>query len=699
MSRYYLLNKYFVSHKRNCILIFFVSVCGITFGQSPNWSAPNPAQYNFNATMTAIIKLDGVPTYDVNDQLAVFAGNEIRGLSSAILIGNDLYFFVTIVSNNVAETMTIKYYNHSMDRIFTYEQTFLFQAHQIYGTIDDYLVYDFYLEGIAPLVFSAFPTFEALENCPISPIYLNDFILNRDDKSAIIWSVENNPDLILSLDSDTLYISGAQGFSGNTALTLLVNDTVLGGLMYALTMNVAILPYNSDFEWSGLPHQGIVKGDTFQIIDLDSFVVGAQSNGLLYDYYPIINESTPAVPTPNWFVSSKYPITMTVTTRINYTPKYQFGHPDDKLIAMSSSGQITGIGLKESITGLYFLSVGSHIVGDSIMLRFYSGEKKQIFNYKTKIAFDSGLILGNIDNPYIIDFAPIVPEINPTNECNFEIVDKDFTGTEQFLFFVVDTSFPNCLKDTTTVTLCIVDSETELFTLYRDTDGDGLGDPDQYITTCVIPVDGYVDNDDDCNDQEINSDIVTTSITEASGTPNDGFVCKNVATTIQVNQNALSYHWSTNETSSSINVNPLTTTIYLVTVTLPSGCIQIISDTVWVEGKVIKNSGDDGFGTLRNIVSCAMEGDIITFDIPQTKLSNLINTLVINKSITIDGQVNPQPIINIDFQTNSPGISIIPGKTLTLQNIDIALKNWTNQSTFSGSGHVNINQMVKIFNH
>ncbi|HMR90243.1 MAG TPA: hypothetical protein PKD51_18905, partial [Saprospiraceae bacterium] len=410
MSRYYLLNKYFVSQKRNFILIFLMSVCSIVLGQGSNWTAPDPSQFNYNATMTAVVKLEGVASSNVNDRLAVFSGNEIRGLSSTILIGNDLYFFVTIVSNEVSDTMTIKYYNQDMDRVFTYNRPFIFQANQIYGTIDDYLVYEFFLSGVSPLSFGAIPTQIGFETCELAPIYLNDYILNRDDNS-VIWIYENNADLILGLQGDTLHISGAQGFTGNTVLGLLVYDILPGGLAYSLTINVTIMPYNSDFEWNNLPNQGIVIGDTFEIVALDTFVMGGQGNSLLYDYLPIITEAIPPVPQPNWFVTSKYPVTMTVTARIDYTPKYQFAHPDDKLIAMSSSGQITGIAVRESITGLYFLSIGSQIVGDSIMLRFYSGEKKQIFNYKTKIAFDSGRILGNIDEPYVIDFAPIIPMI------------------------------------------------------------------------------------------------------------------------------------------------------------------------------------------------------------------------------------------------------------------------------------------------
>jgi hypothetical protein len=697
MSRYYLLNKYFVSQKRNCILIFLMSVCGIVLGQGSNWTAPDPSQYNYNATMTAVIKLEGVNASNEHDELAIFSGSEIRGLSSTILIGNDLYFFVTIVSNSVSDTMTIKYYNHDMDRIFTYGQPLIFQANQIYGTIDNYLVYDFYLEGIPPLEFGPIPVFEGLENCPIPPIYLNDYITNRDDKSAIVWSVENNPDLILSLESDTLQIAGATGFTGNTVLSISVNDTSLGGLMYAFNIQVTILPSFAPLEWNGLPNQGIVRGDTFEIVALDSFIMVGQGDSLLYDYHPIITEAIPPVPQPNWFVTSKYPVTMTVTAKLQYTPKFQFDHPDDKLIAMSSSGQITGIAVRNETTGLFFLSVGSHIVGDSIQLIFYSGQKKEILYYRTKIFFDSGRIVGNIESPYVIDFAPIIPMINAENICQFDIVDTNFIGSEQFSFFVRDATYSNCLNDSTSVALCIVEDEMDLFTYYRDADGDGLGDPNEYITSCLVIPDGYVDNDDDCNDgQTIDPNISLVINENSSFADDDGIVCNGANVNIDASGGS-NYQWSSGQITSNITAVINADSTFYVTVTFPSGCKGVASVDIIKVGKIVTSSSDSGLGSLRSVVGCAVDGDTITYDQPTVNISNLIAPIPVEHSIAIHGLSNVErPIIFIDFGQATHGFMISSGKTLTLKNIDITTLNHQTQALLTGSGHVIIEGIVEI---
>lgn len=697
MSRYYLLNKYFVGQKQNCILIFFLSVCSIVLGQGSNWTAPDPSQYNYNATMTAIVKLEGVNAFNEHDKLAVFAGSEIRGLSSNILIGNDLYFFVTIVSNIVLDTMTIKYYNHDMDRIFTYERPFIFQANQIYGTIDNYLVYEFYLAGMSPLEFGPIPIFEGLENCPISPIFLNDYIANRDDKSSLIWSVENNLDLIVSLDSDTLQIVGATGFSGNTLLFVMVNDTSSGGLMYSFNIQVTILPYSTPLEWNDLPHQGIVRGDTFEIIDLDSFVMGYQSDSLLYHYRPLISEESPPVPQPNWFVTSKFPVTMTVTAKIQYTSNFQFGHPDDKLVSISSTGQVTGIAVRNEPTGLFFLSIGSHILGDSIQVRFYSGQKKQILYYYTKIFFDSGLVLGHIESPYVIDFAPIIPIIKIDNTCEFKIVDTHFVGSEEFSFFVRDATYSSCLNDSTSVTLCIVNPEMELFTYFRDADGDGLGDPNEYITSCLGIPDGYVDNDDDCNDgQAVDPNILLVINENSSFEDDDGIVCNGAIVNIQASGGS-NYQWSSGQTTSSITAVINSDSTFYVTVTFPSGCKGVASVDIIKVGKIVTSSSDNGLGSLRSIIGCATDGDIITYDQQSVSTTNLVAPILVENSIAIHGvSTVDRPIIFIDFGLATHGLMISTDKTLNIKDIDIHILNHQTQPLFTGSGYINIDGFVEI---
>ena len=63
-------------------------------------------------------------------------------------------------------------------------------------------------------------------------------------------------------------------------------------------------------------------------------------------------------------------------------------------------------------------------------------------------------------------------------------------------------------------------------TFYADTDGDGLGDPDNSVEDCSLP-DGFVNNDDDCDDTDA---TIGAEMTFYADTDNDGFGDANTTT-------------------------------------------------------------------------------------------------------------------------------------------------------------------------
>ena len=99
------------------------------------------------------------------------------------------------------------------------------------------------------------------------------------------------------------------------------------------------------------------------------------------------------------------------------------------------------------------------------------------------------------------------------------------------------------------------------------------------------------------------------------------------------------------------------------------------------EGLVVRDAGNAGYSTLRNVVACAKDGDIITYD--QTAMipvstSALTQPLDIDKSLTFMGlDINNRPEIMVDFATlgSSPGIRIMNNKTVILKDIDLRESN------------------------
>ncbi|HMQ49652.1 MAG TPA: SdrD B-like domain-containing protein, partial [Saprospiraceae bacterium] len=109
--------------------------------------------------------------------------------------------------------------------------------------------------------------------------------------------------------------------------------------------------------------------------------------------------------------------------------------------------------------------------------------------------------------------------------------------------------------------------------------------------------------------------VVISNIDGATASVNDASVCPGDQATLTVTVSGgtlpFTYLWSTNETSASINVNPLVTTTYYVTVTDGNGCPAIAEGTVTTYPVPVANAGNDDdicFGAQTTLTASASGG-------------------------------------------------------------------------------------------
>jgi hypothetical protein len=266
----------------------------------------------------------------------------------------------------------------------------------------------------------------------------------------------------------------------------------------------------------------------------------------------------------------------------------------------------------------------------------------------------------------------------------------------KFEFSAADAMYPDYLRAVTRTTFCIVSDASQLTIQYLDADGDGLGDPDTYITACAT-AEGYVDNGDDCNDNQVFDPAIILLITENSGyAPDDGLVCSGSPVSLMAS-GGIDYLWSTGQVAASINPVILSDSTFYVTVTFGSGCKGVSFAVIKKEGKIVTNSGDTGLGSLRSVISCVSDGDIVTYDQPLVSTSSLNSRIFVNNTIAIEGLSSVErPDILMDFNQNTYGFQVTGDKILTLKNIDVTLLNNTVHPLITGEGSVVIDGLVKI---
>jgi hypothetical protein len=114
---------------------------------APDWQSPNASDYeNFTVMM---VKIEDAlkPNATSGDLMAVFVGDELRGVAKpASIVGsesNDASNYVLKVFGNEADgtllDITLKYYNAQLQKIFTYSCTITFSSDEPIGITEDFI--------------------------------------------------------------------------------------------------------------------------------------------------------------------------------------------------------------------------------------------------------------------------------------------------------------------------------------------------------------------------------------------------------------------------------------------------------------------------------------------------------------------------------------------------------------------------------
>lgn len=678
--------------------------------QSPNWTLPQGVSFEYSANVIAALSYNELPANDPANQLGFFKDGEVRGLGTPIAMGNGVYlYFVTLYSHQAIDTFSIHVYHQETDEIYEVLQPFIFQSQAITGTFESPYEVAVFPENNAPIYLLPIPAMETIEGWPFSDINLNDYLI-QPDGYPVEWTVVPNANLLVTLTDSILKIRGAVGFQGTTQLTVRATEitpiaqtrdrgerAAPGAEYFAeTTIQLTVNPLYAAPLWEpAIPHQGIVVGDTFQLADLDLYENQFTGDSIAYDYLPGITEAVPAEILPVWQISGMFPTNMTMVCRPMFTPKHHFEHAND-LLAAFIGDELRGVCQRNAIDHLFYLSIGGQIdEHKKITLKLYSGEMKKTWTMDSVFYFEPYAILGNPGDPHDCDFAPVIPVISDTMAVNgisnvrFEIADTTYSGNVSFTFIAKDPAYPLYLNDSIEVNLCIVADSSDLTVWYGDGDGDGLGNPLNVMYTCLQP-EGYVDNNDDCNDEDPGNAGLEIQLTENSGVADDGMICSGSDVTLMANLSAPNYLWSNGAITQTITVNPLTTSSFSVTVSFPGGCSAIKTVSVEVEGTIVKDSTNAGPGTLRNVLGCALEGTTITYDYIHVQSTILTTPLLIDKDVIIAGTPMEKPSIKISNSVGFVFIQILAGKTLGLDNVDIWAPDPAGNAVFFGAGKLDI---------
>jgi len=132
--------------KRLLFTLFAILFCSTTFGQKPNWEAPNSGAFQGNMTVSAYFKIYGEEQFNQNIEFAAFCGNELRGVGSkpveVTLDGEKHYLSVMTVHGNANDIIKFKIWDPVLEEVLGTLEEKNFYLNDIVGPI----AMDFYQE-------------------------------------------------------------------------------------------------------------------------------------------------------------------------------------------------------------------------------------------------------------------------------------------------------------------------------------------------------------------------------------------------------------------------------------------------------------------------------------------------------------------------------------------------------------------------
>jgi gliding motility-associated-like protein len=536
--------------------------------QKPGWQPPNAAFFSFNTTVTAVIKYDGELTASLEDTIAFFVGDQIRGISIPTKIGNDIRHYATVYSSLTSESIKIKVYHAFSNKVYEVNDSLPFIAQSPLGNYEKPYEVILFSSGDAPITIDTIDEKFTLQNIPFDTIDLK-FYLNQPDADLVTWSVSPHPDYVLNIAGALLQITPRLGFIGSGIIEIKGTEQTINANYATQTLKLNVLKVPVQPGWDSIPGQGITKGSSFKSFSLPDFENQYQGECLVFDYLPVLPDLTQPEPIPQWVVEQVYLNSMTFITRPVYTTKVPFNHPDDYLAAFID-GEIRGVAKPEVINGkiLYFLGVGNQKSDGVVSLQFYSGALRRTFISPLKIPYITSAVRGNAEIPFEINLSPLQPVIENNNLVQLQIIDSAWVGKINFQFQAKDCSFPKLsaasrplLESVTYAPFWVTSNSTDLFTYYKDNDGDGFGNSDfsQTIANANLPI-NYSRNKLDCddNDDAINPYPSVAAVQDKSycfSMLTDTIVFSRGSNGINSTSSKTIFKWSNNNTSIGLGVS------------------------------------------------------------------------------------------------------------------------------------------------
>lgn len=450
------------------MVIVFWLFANRSFCQAPSWTAPDGPSFAYAADVTALLYVDGQLSNNPLDSIAYFHNGQLLGLSATFEVNDTLYFFIPVFSNKaLGDTLEAKVYSSVHDGVFAASQKIVFRHLESYGSVTNPLIIEVYNDGDFPIALNTFPEQETFQGTTFDTLFLSEILIQRDS-DIVDWSFIPNPDLFVQLLGDTLIILPDPNFFGATSLSIGVVERTANAYSASTTISLYVRQGYAPPNWIGPLEQHYEPGETPVAIDLNGQLDHGGGDCLEFQIYPRIDTMIPPEPYPGWVAGGdNLAQGVTLVLKAGYTPDYIFENPGDSM-AVFIDGELRAVASPTLSGGewVYFLLVRHTAIRADMKVSFYSETHGRLFELPYNLPFVTNTELGNTDEPYLVDFAPLSLSVSEDGMLSSTLQLDTFKGIVYYDIIARDCDNPENLADTTSAFICY----------YTDTDGDGICD-------------------------------------------------------------------------------------------------------------------------------------------------------------------------------------------------------------------------------
>jgi gliding motility-associated-like protein len=264
---------------KNTITVFY-AVMVITMhtkAAAPGWTV-NPAGFQYNMTLMSVASINCTELDKPGNAIAVFSGNECRGVAQTSQVINGRYIAsLFIYSNMVAgEMLTFKIYDTTKDSVYAAHQSIQFQQNAAYGTASSPFVV---LTNNAPTAISL-SSYKFLENLPlrtpVATLTSTDADSGDTFTYALVAGDGDKDNSNFRIVNDQLTVNAKMDYETQAAFSIRLRSTDQNGCAAEKAITLSLI--NEVEAKDPLPARNFISpngdgvNDFFVIANIDSYV-------------------------------------------------------------------------------------------------------------------------------------------------------------------------------------------------------------------------------------------------------------------------------------------------------------------------------------------------------------------------------------------------------------------------------------------